>query len=163
MVKRYSLEMGVVIALFLVYTVCAVFLCVIGADYYKIATDSMRQNYDNRTSVLYVLEKVRQNDQLDSIKVDSVDGSDALVLTERQSGRNYQVWLFVKDGALYEGIFAPDVAPDVALCEKIMQMQSMDLTPDGANRQIINVAFTTTDGKMQEIDVMCRESVVGGA
>jgi hypothetical protein len=155
--------MVVVIALFSVYALCAVFLCIIGADIYRSTADSMRQNYDDRTSVLYVVEKIRQNDSRGSIKIGDAYGSDALVLTERESGRDYQIWMFVKDGTLYEGVFAPGTTPDVAICQKIMPMSSMAISVDASNKQMMDIEFTSIDGQTQTIDVSARSTSIGGA
>ncbi len=163
MSKRYSLEMIVVVVLFAVYALCAVFLCVIGADVYRGTADSMSTNYDDRTSVLYVAEKIRQNDSSDSIRVDEAYGSDAIVLTENISGSGYQTWVFVKDGILYEGLFAPDASVDVEICQRIMPMQEMVVSRDPGKTQLLNISFTTVDGGTQDFDLWTRSSGSGGA
>ena len=169
--KRYSLDLVVVVTLFCVYAACALMLCVIGAQVYRGTADTMRMNYDSRTSALYVAEKVRHSDLVDSVRVESVGGSDALVLVERRSGRDYETWLFVQDGMLYEGLFAPGSAVDVKLCEPILPLEAMtigvsdggpgrwDIDPGG---QLLHVSFTTTDGRTESIELWLRSTRARG-
>ena len=139
--KRHSLDLVVVVALFCVYTASAIFLCLIGAEVYRNTADTMRHNYDQRTSVLYVAEKLRQNDINGSIRIDSVNGNDALVLVEKRSGRDFETWIFVQDRMLYEGVFAPGDEVDIALCQSIMPMNAMTLGVGSRNDGLLRVGF----------------------
>jgi hypothetical protein len=130
MTKRHSLDLVVVIALFLVYATCALLLCIIGAEVYRETAATMSQNYDQRTSVLYVAERIRQNDVEGAVRTDSVEGSDALVLVEQRSGRGFETWIFVKGGMLYEGLFEPGDEIDPELCQAIMPLSRLTLSTE---------------------------------
>ena len=56
-----------VLALFGVFAVSALALVTIGADVYQHTVEDMGVNYESRTAVSYIMEKVRQNDTADSI------------------------------------------------------------------------------------------------
>jgi hypothetical protein len=154
--KRHSLDLVVVVALFCVYAACALFLCVIGAEIYRDTAETMQQDYDQRTSVLYVAEKVRQNDIDGAVRIDSVEGTDALVLIEKQSGRDYEAWLFVQDQTLYEGLFAPGDTIDVKLCQPIMPMEEMVVQGGEAGEGMLSITFSTVDGQTNSIDLWLR-------
>jgi hypothetical protein len=154
--KKHSLDLVVVVALFFVYAACALLLCVIGAEVYRTTAATMQDNYDQRTSVLYVAEKVRQNDLDGTVRVDRVDDADALVLIEKQSGRDYETWLFVKDQMLYEGLFAPGAAIDVKLCQPIMPMDALTIGQDTAGSGLLNITFDALDGQTTSIDLWQR-------
>jgi hypothetical protein len=160
-VKRHSLDLVVVVALFCVYATCALFLCVIGAEIYRDTAETMQQDYDQRTSVLYVAEKVRQNDVEGAVRIDSVDGADALVLIEQQSGRGYEAWLFVQDRTLYEGLFAPGDTIDVKLCQPIMPMEQMAIQEAAEKAGMLSVTFSTVDGQTSSIDLWLRSRQAG--
>jgi hypothetical protein len=161
--RRHSLDLVVVVALFCVYAACALFLCVIGAEIYRDTAETMRQDYDQRTSVLYVAEKVRQNDLADAVRIDSVNGSDALVLIEKQSGRDYEAWLFVQDRTLYEGLFAPGDPIDTKLCQPIMPMEEMTIQGFADKNGMLSVTFSTVDGQTNSIDLWLRSQQAGDA
>jgi len=125
--KRHSLDLVVVVALFCLYTGSALILCAIGVQVYRDTADTMRRNFDDRTSILYISEKVRHYDGEDSIRIDKFKGSDALVLVEKRNDRVLETWLFVQDGVLYEGLFSQGTVPDIKLCQAILPMQSMEV------------------------------------
>jgi hypothetical protein len=159
--KRHSLDLVIVVALFCVYATCALFLCVIGAEIYRDTAETMRQDFDQRTSVLYVAEKVRQNDLAGAVRVDSVNGADALVLVEKQSGRDYEAWLFVQDRTLYEGLFAPGDPVDAKLCQPIMPMEEMTIQEFAEKNGMLSVTFSTVDGQTNSIDLWLRSQQAG--
>ncbi|MDR2587103.1 MAG: DUF4860 domain-containing protein [Coriobacteriales bacterium] len=151
--RRHSLDLVVVVALFFVYATSALFLCIIGAEVYRDTAEVMQNNYNQRTSALYVAEKVRQNDLSDALRVDSVEGAPALVLIEKRSGQNYETWLFVQDRTLYEGLFAPGDTVDPKLCQPIMPMASLVLKQDGP---LVNATFYTLDGQATDVNLWLR-------
>jgi hypothetical protein len=145
-----------VVALFCVYTASAILLCLIGAEVYRNTANTMHHNFDERTSALYVAEKLRQNDINGSIRVDSVNGSDALVLVEKRSGRDFETWIFVQDRVLYEGVFAPDAEVDVALCQSIMPMDNMTIDAGSSGDGLLRINFSTVDGQEMSTDFWLR-------
>ncbi|MDR2106385.1 MAG: DUF4860 domain-containing protein [Coriobacteriales bacterium] len=154
--KRHSLDLVVIIALFFVYATCALFLCVIGAEVYRETAATMQHNYDHRTSALYVAEKVRQNDLEGCVRVDSVDGANALVLIEKRSGRDYETWIFVKDRMLYEGLFAPGAVIDARLCQPIMPMSSLTIKQAETTEGLLSATFYTVDGQVTDVNIWLR-------
>jgi hypothetical protein len=160
--KKHSLDLVVVVTLFFVYAACALLLCVIGAEVYRTTAATMQKNYDQRTSVLYIAEKVRQNDLDGTVRVDRVDDVDALVLIEKQSGRDYETWLFVKNQVLYEGLFAPGATIDVKLCQPIMPMEALAIGRNQTGSGLLNLTFYAPDGQKTSIDLWQR-SERGGA
>ncbi|MDR1015196.1 MAG: DUF4860 domain-containing protein [Coriobacteriales bacterium] len=169
MARRHALDLVAVVALFFVYAVCALLLCVIGAEVYRGTAQTMQQNFDQRTGVLYVAEKIRQNDLAGAVRTGSVGGADALVLVEQRSGRNFETWLFVSDQVLYEGLFAPGDPVDVRLCQAIMPMAGLTLEEgeatgggsggdgDGGSTRLVNATFHTVEGRSSPL-VFCLRS-----
>jgi hypothetical protein len=152
----------VVLALFCIYATCSLFLCVIGADVYRSTANTMQQDYNDRTSVLYVAEKVRKNDVEGGIRLDTVNGTNALVLVEQETGQKFETWLFVQDKTLYEGVFSAGAEPNVKLCQAIMPMNSMTLSQVEANGSFITVTFFMTDNTTTSIDLWMRSQREGG-
>jgi hypothetical protein len=160
-VKRHSLDLVIVVALFFVYATCALFLCVIGAEVYRETAQTMQHNYDQRTSVLYVAEKLRQNDLEGCVRVDEVGGTAALVLVEKRSGRDYETWLFVQDKILYEGLFAPDATIDPKLCQPIMPMNALTIEQGATANGFFSATFHTVDDQVTSIRLWLRSEQGG--
>jgi len=175
--KRHSLDLIVVVALFCLYTGSALVLCAIGVQVYRGTADTMRQDYNSRTSILYVTEKIRHYDTDGGIRVDKVGGTDALVLIEKRSDYTLETWLFVQDGVLYEGLFIAGTPPDIKLCQRILPMGSMEiraLDKGGLTReissqtggmkgvQLISISFITVDDHVSSIDLWLRAAERSG-
>jgi len=156
--RRTSLDVFVVVTLFCVYTASALILCMIGAQVYRSTANTMSQNYDTRTSVLYIAEKVRHNDIDGTVRIEEFNGSDALVLTEKQSGKDYDTWLFVQDHLLYEGLFAPGVTPDPRLCQPILPLDSLSLSLSSLNGRVLSIKVITTEGQSLSMDLSLRSA-----
>jgi len=154
--RRTSLDVVMVVALFSVFAICALLLSLIGAHVYRGTASTMSQNYNSRTSVLYIAEKIRHNDIEGTIRIESLEGNDALVFTEKQSGKDYEIWLFVRDDMLYEGLFAPGAVPDVKLCQKIVPLKSMDASFTGQGKGMLSVSVLTTEDERIDIDLCLR-------
>jgi hypothetical protein len=162
-VKKYSLDIVIVLALFCIYATCSLFLCVIGADVYRSTADTLQRDYNERTSVLYVAEKVRKNDTNGGARIDTVNGTDALVLIEQQSGKGFETWLFVQDRVLYEGVFASGAKPDPKICQPIMPMNALVVGETKANGSLITITFFMTDNTTTSVDLWLRSGrEVGG-
>jgi hypothetical protein len=161
-VKKHSLDLVVVVALFFVYATCALLLCVIGAEVYRETAATMQYNYNQRTSVLYVTEKVRQNDLDGTVRVETVGSADALVLVEKKSGRDYETWLFVQDQMLYEGLFAPGATINTKLCQPIMPMENLEIRRSAGGGEPLGVTFSAIDGQVTSIDLWLRSGREGG-
>ncbi|MDR0347376.1 MAG: DUF4860 domain-containing protein [Coriobacteriales bacterium] len=159
--RKHSLDLVIVVSLFFVYAACALLLCVIGANVYRNTAMTMQENFDQRTSVLYVVEKIRQNDIEGCIRVESLGEVDALVLVEKQSGRDYETWLFVRDQMLYEGLFAPGSTIDIKLCQPVMPMEALTLESPGSNTGRVNATFRMLDGKTSSITLLLRSGQRG--
>jgi hypothetical protein len=155
--------MFVVLALFCVFAVCALLLAAIGAGVYRNTAAVMESNYNERTSILYVAEKLRQNDVAGAVRIDSVGASDALVLVEQVSGRNYETWLFVADGTLYEELLAPGGQPEATMGQAIMPMRDLRISANGLGDGCFTVSFTTVDGQVASMDFNLASTEVGEA
>ncbi|MDR1714161.1 MAG: DUF4860 domain-containing protein [Coriobacteriales bacterium] len=167
MSRRHSADILVVLTLFCVYTLSALLLVVIGARVYQDTAAVMTSNYDQRTSVLYVAEKLRQSDAAGAVRFDAVAAGDgagvALVLTEQESGLGYETWIYVAEGTLYEQLVAPGDRPQPTLSQAIMPMQAMTLGAEAASDGLLEITFTTIDNSEHSITLYLNSTQGGVA
>jgi hypothetical protein len=84
-----------------VFALAAIFVAVMGASVYQSSAEKMQANFDTRTSLVYIAEKVRQSPAED-YEVRQTGGEDALVLNETYDDRFFETWIFVRGGKLHE-------------------------------------------------------------
>lgn len=125
--KIYTAEILLVVALFFLYTIFALLLSVMVADTYREGAERSERNYNMRTSVLYLTEKVRQTNAPEGISVRQTEEGDALVLGMSANGERYETWIYVEDGYLREVLLlqGADFMPGIG--QKIMPLSSLDL------------------------------------
>lgn len=81
--KGHVVDFLFTLALFCVFAASALMVVVIGANVYRQTVRGMDSNYDSRTSLTYLTEKVRQNDAANAVTIRSVGDSPALVLSQQ--------------------------------------------------------------------------------
>lgn len=143
--NKHMIDILFVLSLFLVFAVCSVVLIILGADVYQKQVNHMENNYESRTSIAYLFEKVRQNDEINSISLDTKGESDALMLTTNINGTDYAIWLYEYEGFLYE-LFTRadlDLAPDAG--QKILEITNLNFEQISSN--LFNVSFTNKEGE----------------
>jgi len=108
-----------------IFALTAIFVAVMGAKVYANSAEKLSANFDTRTSIVYLSEKIRTNPN-DSYDVREVDGNTALVLTEEFKGVNFEAWIFVYNERLCEITISQGdtVLPGVA--QQIMPLRSLD-------------------------------------
>ena len=72
--RKHIVDVLFVLALFVVFTLSALVLVILGANVYRQTVRYMDENYNARTAYSYLTEKVRQNDLYDSISIGELEG-----------------------------------------------------------------------------------------
>ncbi|MCR5687411.1 MAG: DUF4860 domain-containing protein [Lachnospiraceae bacterium] len=92
-----------ILALFGAFAITALFVVLFGARIYRSTVSNMSTNYEKRTALSYVTEKLRSHDHSGGVDVASDGaGNSVLELYQEYSGKKYVTYLFVADGYLKE-------------------------------------------------------------
>ncbi len=97
-----------ILALFGAFAITALFVVLFGARIYKTTVSNMNTNYEKRTAMSYLAEKIRSHDYTNGVDVSDIDKADAaddhsvLELYQEMGGKKYVTYLFLKDGYLKE-------------------------------------------------------------
>ena len=97
-----------ILALFGAFAITALFVVLFGARIYRSTVSNMSTNYEKRTAMSYVTEKIRSHDHTGGVDVTDSDGSSSdgehsvLKLYQKVGGKKYVTYLFVSDGYLKE-------------------------------------------------------------
>ena len=77
--NRHVIDFIFPLAVFFVFAASSFAVLVLSANIYNTQTKESSSNYVARTSLAYVNEKIRQNDEGGSMSIQSVDGRDLLL------------------------------------------------------------------------------------
>ena len=150
--KNHIVDVLFVLALFVVFTLSALVLVILGANVYRQTVRYMDENYTARTDYSYLKEKVRQNDIYDSISIGELEGTTALVLTREIGDTDYATYLYLHDGSLRELFMrqGSDIGSDpLSAGKEIMPLQDWVLT--SAGEHLLHIDLTLEDGTRKEL------------
>lgn len=91
-----------VFMIFGILMLCALFVVLFGAKIYKKTAHDMDVNFNSRTALAYVTEKVHQHDKKDCVEVMINDGRPVLKLKQYVNGDEYCTYLYDDEGYLKE-------------------------------------------------------------
>ena len=100
--QKHIIDTLFVIALFCLFALSAIFLITIGANIYGKTVNNMEDNFNSRTALAYITEKVRQSDNADSISAGTFQECPALVITSRIEDTEYLTYLYEYNGYIKE-------------------------------------------------------------
>lgn len=149
--KRHIVDIVFVLGLFCVYTAGALFLAVIGADIYRQGVQSAKSNYNIRTSILYLTEKVRANDTAGGVAVRHIGGQSALVLNTQMDGEDYETWIYMEDGYLCEVLLEKGGQVTNGIGQEIMQIS--DIVFELEEDRLLLIDVTDIDGQTADARV----------
>lgn len=141
------------LALFCVFAATALIAVILGADIYSNTVSSMNRNYNTRTSISYLAEKVRQGDTAGGIATAQVNGQDALVLTQMLDGKQYETWIYTGDGELREVMVASGMEVKPQDGQSIMPIASLELQQNGA---LLTMTATDPQGEVSRLVLRTR-------
>lgn len=155
--KHFIVDVLFVLALFAVFTVSALALVYIGADVYQHTVQDMSTNYETRTSVSYVTEKIRKCDSIlsngeSSVRLSTLSGAPAIELVQEVDGVLYSTYLYLYDGYLKELFMRKDASlggNELDAGENIMPLKSFSVTADTS--RLLSISMVTADDSVKNI------------
>lgn len=155
--KNHIVDVLFVLALFVVFTLSALVLVILGASVYKQTVSYMDENYTARTAYSYLTEKVRQNDIYDSISIGQLEDTTALVLTREIGGTTYATYLYLHEGSLRELFMrqGSDIGSDpLSAGQEILPLQDWELQNAGEN--LLHIRLTLENNTQKELYISLR-------
>lgn len=155
--RHFIVDVLFVLTLFAVFAISALILVTIGADVYKQTVQDMSNNYDARTTMAYLSEKVRQ---ADSVTADGdpcyclgyLENVPALILTDEINEEKYDTYLYLHEGYLKElymrqGAYLGDDL--LSAGQKILPLES--LSYEQIDGKLLSVSMTTPEGETKQL------------
>lgn len=143
--KNSIIDFIFTLSLFGVFSVCALLVVVIGANVYRSIVNNQEANAMKRTSLAYVAEKIRQNDEEDSIRMGDVEGVPALVLSDVYGGEEYNTYIYEDAGCLKELFIRGSTEPSLLAGQIITEVA--DFSVEQISDRLFLVSCTGADGE----------------
>lgn len=158
--KTFIVDTLFILLLFTLFTISLLLLVSIGAKSYQNTTEVMSVNYDTRTSISYITEKIRQNDCLISseqtagIFVTNLNDVETLVLTQEINEQCYYTYLYFYEGYLKELVVKSgvDLGEQTLLAgQNILKLNHFEVTK--ISDKLISIKLITPDNQAHSLYV----------
>lgn len=100
--KHFTFQFIFIMFLFLLIVILSVLIILLGRDIYSTINRDRAANYDKRVSLSYVANKIRQSDKENSVRIENLNGENAVVINETYDNEDYETWIYFYDNAIYE-------------------------------------------------------------
>ena len=133
--------------LYLVFAGGALILILFGANVYQKTVSNSKYRYNSDTVISYIQGKIHAFDTIDTLKIESFDGQDCLMIYQVVEGSTYCTKIYSYDGYLRE-LFIDVNFTDMPLDSgtKLIPIQSLKIEP--INNHLIK--FSCIDEKDHE-------------
>lgn len=121
--NRHMVDVLFVITLFCVFAVCAILMIAVGAKVYQNTIDNMDTHFTSSTSMSYITEKIRQNDEAGGLSICEFGGSNALLLTQTIHDEKYFTYIYSYGGYLKELFTKEGIDLDPSAGQNILAIQ----------------------------------------
>ena len=125
--KHHIVDFLFPLALFFVFAASAVMLILTASGAYRNTAAETEKNYNARTAMAYLTEKIRQGDENGAVFLDSFDGRDALAIRQAYNGASYTTYIYADEGALKELLIKDGTDATAASGKTILEVQSFEI------------------------------------
>lgn len=116
------------IALFLVLAASSLFLVILAANTYRKSVMWEESNYESRTCLSYVTEKIRQGDERGAVETGTFDGIPCLIFRQNFGAADYVTYLYSYEGRLCELFVQEGVSVRASDGQGILDVNGLSIT-----------------------------------
>ena len=143
--KKHSLGSIFIIALLLLLLLCAAAVIVLGLRAYQKSSDGYEKNFNARTSLLYLTQKLRQHDENGTVRITRMGDSDALLFSDSVGDFTICTYVYVYNGSLRELCVLDSVTPTPADGWELMK--ASDLSLSATDDRTLALCATDAEGR----------------
>ena len=151
--KKHYINIIFVITLLCMFAFTALSVAVMGARVYSHSAENMKANYETRTSLVYISEKIKQSPRW-KYDIRKVGAADALVLKGAIGDEDVESWIFESGGQLKEAVLPAGTQATASDGNKIMTVRSMTFRSEG---KLLIVTVVNPEGEVNSLTISRRE------
>lgn len=143
--RKHVIDMVFPFALFFVFAASSLLVILLAANIYQGTTAMTENNYESRTVLSYVTEKIHQGDDNGGVSLDTFNGHDSIKIRQTYGEQNYQTYIYEDEGVLRELFIREGVEASLADGREIMKVR--DLQMEQLEPGLFRFSCTSEDGK----------------
>lgn len=146
--RKHVVDMVFPFALFFVFASSALLVILLAADIYRNTTAMTESNYESRTVLSYMTEKIRQGDENGGVSIGNFDGHDSVIIRQTYGQQNYQTYIYEDEGVLRELFLLEGVEAVASDGRKIMEIHDLEL--EQLEKGMFRISCTAKEGEKLE-------------
>lgn len=141
-----------ILALFGAFAITALFVVLFGARIYESTVGNMSSNYEKRTAMSYLTEKIRSHDYPGGVEVSDTGNEGSVLRLYQEAGdKRYVTYLFVHEGFLKEFTADEEYDFDYDTGTPILGINDFSVKQEGSALYRFNIE--ASDGEKTEFFV----------
>ena len=149
--KNHSLSAVFLFSLIIIFALFVFIVAMLGMKSYYKVVDNADKSYQARSSILYVVNRLRSMDKEHSVAVEIREGIEVLVLKEIIEDETYETLIYYSQGALREIYKNTDTDTDLSLGDEVVAVNDFTVKIIG---DMIYFSITDLDDKSYETHVL---------
>ena len=145
--RKHTIDILFPWALFGLLAICGLLVLILAADIYQDTTTMADENYESRTVLSYLTEKIHQNDN-GTVTIGSVDGTDSLIIRQDYDGEEYCTYIFEEDGMLKELFVRSGTAASTADGKAVIPVE--DFKMEALENGLLHFSCMSEDGRKMD-------------
>lgn len=142
--KKHTIDLLFPIALFFGLAASSLIVVLLASRIYQNNMELSQANYESRTALSYVNEKIRQSDEHGAVSLGIFDGQDALVIDQTYDGQQYYTYIYEYDGYLRELFIGDGVSANAADGREILEVRDFEIKE--IDERIFELSYTDKNG-----------------
>lgn len=146
--RRHSVSDLYLFAVFGIFAVFSLLIVILGAKVFQRVSVTTDMNNEVRSSLFYIVNKVRSADQTNNIKIEEKNGFSLLILGGAEN--EYETYIYYYDGSIRELMNKKNTVFDPNLGDSIVKIKNFMVEKNG-NLMILSV--TASDDKTYDMHI----------
>lgn len=121
------------VVLFFLFTICALVVLLLAVRVYESTTDNSARNNVSQATLIYITEKMHQNDCGTDITITEIEGHTALQLSHAGNKEGYVTYMYHYNNSLYELFIRSDISPSLSAGSPIAQIADFSVELSAEN------------------------------
>lgn len=154
-IRNHSSEVIFTMLLFFMFTFMILTVLISGVSVYKNTEELMRNRYEERTAIAYVMTRIRQGDTYDAVVVETIDSVGSMMyLKEETLGNEYRTYIYCYNGWIYELFTESNMTFDPNAGTRIVEANELNFELKGSD--LLYVECVSTVGTTSNVHINLR-------
>ena len=149
--NNHSLSTVFLFSLIIIFALFVFMVAMLGMKSYHKVVENAEQSYQARSSILYVVNKLRSMDKEYTVAIEACDGIEVLVLKEIIDNESYETLIYYAQGALREIFKKTDTDTDLSLGDEVVSINDFTVKIIG---DMVYFSITDLNDKTYETHVL---------